>query len=1299
MLRSTFKFIFNTLLLTFLFVHSAKSQLVVDDNVTAQQLVQDVLVGKGVQVSNVTFTGDPIQVGRFDATQANLPLDSGVVMSTGECPDAIGPNDGDAGTGLGNQIGPNGDTDLLSIAQQTNTTSEVNDEAIIEFDFVPTGDSISFDFVFASEEYPDFVGSAYNDVFGFFLSGPGINGPYQNNAVNLAKVPGTNDPIAINNINSTTNSSYFNSNGDGFTSPYDSDSAYIRANGYTVSLTADSAVNCGDTYHLALKIADGQDDWLDSWVFLGAQSLTSDALTVDQDNMNFGKNDSTLWEGCGATTLDIARNSGGGGGSGYDTALVKPSGSATEGSDYATLPDTLFYTPSKDTASININTLYDNLAEGTENVILDLIYTDSSSCSNSDTASIEFYIEDVTPIVPNTSNDTLVAKCAGPLNIWASATGGLGNYQWSWNKGVPAGDSTGTVDPDTTTKYIVTATDTCGNSVKDSLTITVDSMNVEVAPPDTISCSKPTVDLDGSASTGVGGSIDYSWTTSGGNIASGANSATATVDQDGSYTLTVAHPASGCSEDTTVKVVQNAGLPVINVLDPDTLTCAKPVDTLDASGSTTGSGNKDFSWKTSGGAIVGAAPDSSTIQVNAPGSYTVTLTDPNNGCTRKKTLSVEMDTASPDLAMDAVDTLTCVKGNVALDASASTSKSGSLDYNWSTGASTDSIAVSSAGNYSLTITDPKNGCTDDTTVTVAIDTAKPDLQLAPVDTLSCNKTNVTLDASASTSNSGSLNYNWSSGLSSTTMIADSAGTYSLTITDPVNGCTDDTTVQVVSAGTPSITVDSTVTTSCYNGCDGKAYISVNGGKAPYSYQWGDPNSQTTQDATGLCAGTYGVTVTDDNGCQANVSVTVNEPTQVQVDPVSDTTICLNGTAVLSTSASGGNPGYTYHWDQGLGTGKIHSVSPGNTTVYTVYAEDAKGCTSPTKTVRVKYHPSLQVNASPDDSICPGAVTNIWATGNGGIGSGYSYSWSNGDTGDTITVGPSNDKDYIVTLDDGCETPVAKDTVTVKVNELPNVQIGGSDLESCEPTQPTLVNNTNSGMVGGSCTWDLGNGQTLSGCDSIQPTFGEPGCHDVQLTVTSPDGCVDSSTRSKYVCVRPYPKAKFRYVPQNATVQNPSIDFTNLSTGASSYQWTFAALDSSSQKHPTYSFPNSGGGTYSVCLKATSTYGCQDSTCQKVTIDGQFQLFVPNAFTPDGDGVNDEFGPVVQGADPSQYQFIVFDRWGQKVFETTSVEEKWDGSIKGSQSSAKTDVYVWKVITVNKYNGKQIVRKGHVTAIR
>ena len=264
-------------LLCFFTVH-VHAQILINNSApysTANYLIDNILLGGGITATNHSFIGDANQIGFFNGINSNLGLDSGIVLSSGNVFDLVGPNaSGSTSTGFGLP----GDPTLDAVIFPDNT----NDAAVLEFDFVPTSDTISFKYVFGSEEYLEWVNS-FNDAFGFFLSGPNpAGGTYVDQ--NLAIVPGTvNTPVTIDNVNNVVNSAYYVDNGTGFTAPQNTDPTAIQFDGFTTPLTAVAAVNCGDTYHIKLVVADAVDNAYDSGVFLEAGSFYSPPLSVVDD--------------------------------------------------------------------------------------------------------------------------------------------------------------------------------------------------------------------------------------------------------------------------------------------------------------------------------------------------------------------------------------------------------------------------------------------------------------------------------------------------------------------------------------------------------------------------------------------------------------------------------------------------------------------------------------------------------------------------------------------------------------------------------------------------------------------------------------------------------------------------------------------------------------------------------------------------------------------------------------------------------------------------------------------------------
>jgi gliding motility-associated-like protein len=296
---------FNFLLFFVFSFLSVQAQLTVDNDVPNDSpifLVDTVLLGDGVEASNHQYQGDSIQIGFFDGSASNLGLNSGIVMSTGDIA-ILDPTF----TGFADFINVDPvvtDPDLLDVANsvpaligQNFIVQDINDVAVLEFDFVPSSDTVSFRYVFGSQEYFAFENSQFNDVFGFFISGPGITGPYAspaafpNGSINIATIEddaGTILPVTISSVNATVNPDYFINN-QGLETVDDAD-------GFTIPLTAVAAVQCGETYHIRLAIADGSDGGLSSYVFLEENSFSSPYLEVLN---NLGQNSNNIEIPCG----------------------------------------------------------------------------------------------------------------------------------------------------------------------------------------------------------------------------------------------------------------------------------------------------------------------------------------------------------------------------------------------------------------------------------------------------------------------------------------------------------------------------------------------------------------------------------------------------------------------------------------------------------------------------------------------------------------------------------------------------------------------------------------------------------------------------------------------------------------------------------------------------------------------------------------------------------------------------------------------------------------------------------------
>jgi gliding motility-associated-like protein len=268
-------------------------------------------------------------------------------------------------------------------------------------------------------------------------------------------------------------------------------------------------------------------------------------------------------------------------------------------------------------------------------------------------------------------------------------------------------------------------------------------------------------------------------------------------------------------------------------------------------------------------------------------------------------------------------------------------------------------------------------------------------------------------------------------------------------------------------------------------------------------------------------------------------------------------------------------------------------------------------------------------------------------------------------------------------------------VVVSLYTIPAISYTIDNNSGCSPVNVTFTNTTNPALVS-SADWNFGDGGSSSG-NTVTHVFTGDDCYDITLNVTTVNGCSADTTILNQICVYPNPIAEFSFAPQPTTVLNPEISFTNLTSNGNTYNWNFAGLGTSNASNPSYSFPYDSGGVYNVCLNAISINGCVDTICHTVEILDEFLFYAPNAFTPDGDGVNDIFKPVIQGFKPDSYQLMIFNRWGELIFQSNNVDIGWDGTHKNMK--AKEDTYVWKVTVKKLINEDKKSFTGHVNLLR
>ena len=479
-MQTNIKHIFISLLLICSTISFA--QLTTNTGINPQALVQNTLIGPGVTVSNITYNGSPSSIGSFTGTGTNLGIANGIIITTGTVIDnGNGPHGPNNQAGAGQTNGGAGSTLLSGIIGGGQTY----DAAILEFDFIPYSDTVRFKYVFGSDEYPEFAppnNEIFNDVFGFFIAGPGITG-----LQNIARLPNNGSIVSINNVNAITNPTFFNFNGDGTSSPYNSSPFYIQYDGFTDVLEAVSSVQCGETYHLILALADVGDGDYDSGIFLEANSLTS-KTPVDLDytiSQSLFSNPDWIAEGCVNATVTLSRQTN------LSTQLTIPiqvAGTATNGIDFSGVPASILFAPGQSSVSFTLTALYDNLTEGLETI--SLVFPLVDPCGNVTPLILDLFIQDI-PLLTVQINATTI-NCPGEnVVLTTSISGGLGPFSYLWNTG--AQTPTINFTPSVSASYSVEVSGTCSNQpssanilvtvpVFQPLTISVNNDITEICP-------------------------------------------------------------------------------------------------------------------------------------------------------------------------------------------------------------------------------------------------------------------------------------------------------------------------------------------------------------------------------------------------------------------------------------------------------------------------------------------------------------------------------------------------------------------------------------------------------------------------------------------------------------------------------------------------------------------------------------------------------------------------------------------------------------------------------------------------
>jgi len=1001
----------------FLQVQFAKGQLIVSNALTPQQLAQ-LISGQGVKILNPVVHCGVNGYGKYNATSSNLNISEGLLLTSGTIYNAVGPNNvGNKTTFFGAQNTPSTYTLLNNYTGKT--TWEYCE---FEFDIIPQGDTIKFDFVFASEEYEEWVGSQYNDVFGFFISGPGITGdPGVGIYHNIALLPSSTTAVTINNVNQNINTTYYHNNNNGASVQYD---------GFTRGLKAISKVTPCNTYHLKLVVADVSDKLWDSGVFI--EKISSNIITLSSQTVAGIPN---MIEGCNNGTVIFTRPVAS---SNPLTIKYWLGGSATNGTDYPLIgssslpsnPKTIVIPANQVSAYLNINPIADGLNEGTEFLT---VYLGNPLCADQIMDSLRFYIQDslFTTVVP--VSDSI---CLGQ-NKQITATGGGSSFSWLPATGLNNSSISNPIaTPSTTTIYTMTTT-ASACVMKRTSKINVSNILLSFSPTN-VSCNGAN---NGSVNLTVSGGFppySYSWT--------GPSSYTANTQNisglvPGTYTVNVIGKKA-CTTTGTVTITQPAVM-TATVTSPAVnggynIACFAGNNGSASASASGGTVSYTYSWTTV------PTQTTSTASNLTAGTYSVTIKDAHN-CMLVKTITL----TQPTLLTSTITAQTNVLCYANTTGGATVTPSGGnapYTYVWTTSpAQSNAVATNlGAGTYTVIIKDANN-CSTTTGITISQPGAALSANITSQTNVFCYGNTTGSASVTATGGAGTYTYFWNTTPPQTNAAAVNlgAGSYVVTVKD-ANNCMITIPLTITQpAANVNASISPPTNVSCFGGNNGSATVNATGGVPGYTYSWNTTPVQTTATAINLSAGTYNVVVKDANNCSYNIPANITQPASLLTATVTsqNNVLCFgNNSASATASGGGGTPIYSYSWN----SSPVQTTATATNLVagtYTVTIKDFNNC-STTKTITITQ-PTTAVSASittHTNVLCFGANTGAaGVTASGGTG-GYTYNWNSAPIQTTAIATDLAAGNYTVTVKDANNCSVLTSVTIIQPPSILSVSI-------------------------------------------------------------------------------------------------------------------------------------------------------------------------------------------------------------------------------------------------------------------
>ena len=885
-------------------------------------------------------------------------------------------------------------------------------------------------------------------------------------------------------------------------------------------------------------------------------------------------------------------------------------------------------------------------------------------------------------------------------------------YTFQWSNGATTQDisnlAAGT--------YTVTVTDANGCTEVQSLQISqpAGALEVSLSSSQNINCYGGN---NGQINVTVNqGTAPYTY-----NWSNGATTQNISNLTSGTYTVTVTD-ANGCVETLTQSLSQPAGALSAYLAAQQNVNCFGGSDANIDMEVMSGTPPYTYLWNTG---------DVTQDLTNVPaGTYTVTVTDAN-GCTELLTTTVIQPAGALNANISSTQNIGCYgasTGSINVLVSMGTSP---YTYQWSNGATTQSLSNIPAGTYTVTVTDYQ-GCTETLSATLTQPQGALNATIQSIGNADCRGNSSGSVTISVTQGTAPYTYQWSNGATTQNLSGVNSGTYTVTVTD-ANGCTQTLTATVTQpAGSLSANLQSSQNVSCYGGANGSITINVSQGTAPYTYQWS--NGANTQNISGLSAGTYTVTVTDANGCIETLSANITEPQgALSVSLQSSQNIsCFGGNnGSIQLTVNAGTAPYTYNWNNGATTQNLSNLTAGT---YSVMVTDANGCTETQTVTLTQPQGALQISVASSQQV------NCYNGNDGQITVNviqgtppYSYSWNNGATGSTITGLAAGTYTVTVTDANGC-TETMSSTITQPQQAL--MMTGNTSSSNC---LAGVGGSVSVSPVGGTApytyNWTNGaNTQNLTnvpqGSYTVVITDANGCTAQSEFTVTDlsafnaqADGpttiCVGNlayliadsipgatyqwylngqtlggaiyphfvtPVAGSYTVTIQHACGTFTSQPINITVNSaanitvspnviicPGESTQLLASGGVNYTWTPATgLDYPNVPNPVASPATST--TYTV--EVENAEGCRASAQVLVTVFCD-TLIIPSGYSPNNDGVNDGF--VIVGIEKYPDNKIwIYNRWGNLVYKESGYKNEWNGY------SNVSGIYIGKKVPAGTY---------------